>query len=164
MKILYAYLLSESVTYKCGADPRKHKKTCPCKSLLGQVKYPAVPPGLVQKYTHSVRTDIRRPLFTERHLRLTYWVYPWHWFPDLKDQKNHKILCPGTYKLFCSPSEVHSTVYLPAALSPSTALCAETIQPTHSSSTVYSSLSSDFRNCNWFFLKCWKFKRFFYEV
>ena len=80
--------LSESVTYKCGADPCKHKKTCPCKSLLGQVKYPAVPPGLVQKYTHSVRTDIRRPLFTERHLRLTYWVYPWHRLPDLKDYKD----------------------------------------------------------------------------
>ena len=41
--------------------------------MLGQVDLPVVPPGLVQKYTHSVRTDIRRLLFTERHLRLTYW-------------------------------------------------------------------------------------------
>ena len=60
--------------------------------MLGQVDLPAVPPGLVQKYTHSVRTDIRRLLFTERHLRLTYWVYLWHRLPDLKDYNIVKII------------------------------------------------------------------------
>lgn len=57
---------------------------------------PAVPPGLTRSRAHFAHTNICRPLFTERQLRLPY----------------------SDPRRFCSPSEAHSMPILPPQFHP----------------------------------------------